>query len=96
MADGPPAISAPTGRPEITSRRTPGQTLGDIVHRPLDGMHPPSAPARWIRSTRPCQAARTEFRNLPTSSLRRLLSPDSDCAAESTCEEAEPVSLAPR
>src|SRR3954469_19835863 len=42
------------------------------------------------------QAARTEFRNLPTSSLRRLLSPDSDCAADSTCEEAEPVSLAPR
>ena len=25
-----------------------------------------------------------------------MLSPDSDCAAESTCEEAEPVSLAPR
>src|SRR3954469_8301557 len=42
------------------------------------------------------QAARTEFRNLPPSSLRRLLSPDSDCAADSTCEEAEPVSLAPR
>src|SRR6476619_3326004 len=42
------------------------------------------------------QAARTELRNLPTSSLRRLLSPDSDCAADSTCEEAEPVSLAPR
>ena len=41
------------------------------------------------------QAARTEFRNLPTSSLRRLLSPDSDCAAERTCDEAEPVSLAP-
>src|SRR5882724_3515935 len=42
------------------------------------------------------QAARTELRNLPTSSLRRVLSPDSDCAAESTCAEAEPVSLAPR
>src|SRR6478736_9661561 len=42
------------------------------------------------------QAARTELRNLPTSSLRRLLSPDSDCAAASTCEEAEPVSPAPR
>src|SRR5260370_6190504 len=41
-------------------------------------------------------AARTESRNLPTSSLSRLLSPDSDCAAESTCEEAEPLSDAPR
>src|SRR5450631_3727912 len=43
-----------------------------------------------------CYAALTELRNLPTSSLRRLESPDSDCAAERTCEEAEPVSLAPR
>jgi len=42
------------------------------------------------------QAARTESRNLPTSSLRRLLSLDSDCAAESTCEDADPASLAPR
>src|SRR6266700_7884454 len=42
------------------------------------------------------QAARTEFKNLPTSNLRRLLSPDSDCAAERTCDEADPVSLAPR
>src|SRR5450631_3064422 len=42
------------------------------------------------------QAVRTLFRNFPTSSLSRLLSPDSDCAAESTCEEADPVSLAPR
>src|SRR6476646_80407 len=40
------------------------------------------------------QAARTEFRNLPTSSLRRLPSPDSVCAADSTCDEADPVSLA--
>src|SRR5205809_672207 len=44
----------------------------------------------------PDQAARTELRNLPTSSLRRLLSDDNDCAAESTCEEADPASLAPR
>src|SRR5882724_8104494 len=42
------------------------------------------------------QAALTELRNLPTSSLRRLLSPDRDCAAASTCDEADPVSLAPR
>src|ERR1700722_15668245 len=41
-------------------------------------------------------AARTEFRNLLTSVLSRLLSPDSSRAAESTTDEAEPVSLAPR
>src|SRR5207253_7485813 len=38
----------------------------------------------------PAQAARTELRNLPTSSLRRFESRDRDCAAERTCEEAEP------
>ena len=42
------------------------------------------------------QAARTESRNFATSTLRRLLSPDSICAAESTCVEADPVSPAPR
>jgi hypothetical protein len=47
-----------------------------------------------LRSSRR-QAAPTELRNLPTSSLRWLLSPDSDCAAERTCDEADPVSLAP-
>ena len=41
------------------------------------------------------QAARTESRNLPTSSLRRLLSPDSSCAADSTCVDDDPVSVAP-
>src|SRR5882724_2065261 len=53
----------------------------------------------WPESRTPAplgQAALTELRNLPTSSLRRLLSPDSDCAAERTCDEADPVSLAPR
>src|SRR5476651_2033909 len=44
----------------------------------------------------PGQAARTVLRNLPTSVLSLLESRDSDCAAESTCVEAEPVSLAPR
>jgi hypothetical protein len=44
----------------------------------------------------PChQAARTEFKNFPTSSFSRLLSADSNCAAESTCEEADQVSVAP-
>jgi hypothetical protein len=42
------------------------------------------------------QAARTVSRNLPTSSLRRLLSRKSDCAAGTTYDEAEPVSQAPR
>src|SRR5450755_4027512 len=42
------------------------------------------------------QAARTDVRNLLTSARRRPLSPDSDFAAESTCEEAEPVSVTPR
>src|SRR5215510_14473275 len=42
------------------------------------------------------QAARTEVSNLETSALRRPLSPDSDFAADSTCEDAEPVSVAPR
>jgi hypothetical protein len=35
-------------------------------------------------------------RNFPTSTLRRLLSPDSDLADASTLEEADPVWLAPR
>jgi hypothetical protein len=34
--------------------------------------------------------------NLPTSSLSRSLSPDSDLAAASTWAEADPISLAPR
>src|SRR5206468_8534493 len=44
----------------------------------------------------PYQAGRTEVRNFETSTLRRLLSPDNICAADSTCEDAEPVSPAPR
>src|SRR4030081_1403412 len=50
----------------------------------------------WVGQPLRYQAALTELRNFPTSSLRRLLSPDSDCAAERTCDEADPVSLAPR
>src|SRR5215475_3564505 len=41
-------------------------------------------------------AARTVDRKLPTSCLRRLLSADRVCAAVRTCEEADPVSVAPR
>src|SRR3954451_20490119 len=56
----------------------------------------PSLPRHSSAQAGLAQAARTESRNLPTSSLRRLESDDSDCAAESTGDEAEPVSLAPR
>src|SRR5579864_2446273 len=42
------------------------------------------------------QAARTEVRNFDTSARSRPESVESVCAAESTCEEAEPVSAAPR
>ena len=41
------------------------------------------------------QAARTVARNLSTSSLRRLLSLDSDWAEDRTCADADPVSVAP-
>ncbi len=41
------------------------------------------------------QATLTELRNWLTSSLSRLLSLDSDFAAERTCAEADPVSVAP-
>ena len=47
-------------------------------------------------STAPlCHAARTVVRNWSTSTLRWLLSLASDCADDSTCEDAEPVSAAP-
>src|SRR4029078_6624698 len=61
-----------------------------IARRRQTRQRPDMAPER------PCQDARTESRNFSPSRLRRLLSPDSDCAAESTCVEAEPVSAAPR
>ena len=41
-------------------------------------------------------AARAVSKKLPTSTLRRLLSRESDCDDASTCDEAVPVSLAPR
>src|SRR5450759_5748073 len=41
-------------------------------------------------------AARTVARNLTISAFRRLFSFDSNCADESTWEDAEPVSPAPR
>jgi hypothetical protein len=41
-------------------------------------------------------AARTEFTNFSTSTLRRRLSCASDCAEARTCEDADWVSLAPR
>ena len=39
-------------------------------------------------------AERTELKNFLTSTLRRLDSLDSDCAAERTCDDADPVSAA--
>ena len=45
---------------------------------------------------RDAQAARTVARKRLTSSFSRLLSRASERAADSTCEEAEPVSVAPR
>lgn len=41
-------------------------------------------------------AARTLVRNLLTSVFNRVESLDSICAADNTCEEAVPVSVAPR
>src|SRR5207253_9101985 len=70
--------------------------------KPRHGRSLPSLPRHSscrgssCRGEPPGQAARTVSRNLPTSTLRRLLSPESDCAAASSCVEAEPVSLAPR
>src|ERR1700761_9622951 len=55
----------------------------------------PALPGPGLAKQR-SQAARTEVRNLLTSALRRLESPDSICAAERTCDEADPVSPAPR
>src|SRR5581483_5843982 len=43
----------------------------------------------------PRQAARTLLRNSSTSLFSRFDSFDSDCAEDSTCEEAAPVSPAP-
>ena len=50
----------------------------------------------WRKRTHFPHADRTLPRNRFISDLSRWLSLVSACAAESTCEEAEPVSLAPR
>jgi hypothetical protein len=42
------------------------------------------------------QAARTAVRNFATSVSSRPESVESDCAADNTCDDAEPVSVAPR
>src|SRR5829696_10275624 len=62
----------------------------------MDGGHGAKSAFAHPTLCLPPHAARTVSRNLPTSSLRRLESDDSDWAAESTCADAEPVSLAPR
>src|SRR5262245_9271426 len=96
---GPPKIPGQAG---IGVK--PGQFVGDDLpesRRPSHakgaaGLHVPGMSPAIPPAEPPCQAARTVSRNLSTSFLRRLLSPDSDCAAANSCEEAEPVSLAPR
>ena len=55
-----------------------------------------AARARCTRRMVAPYAVRTSSTNFCTSTLRRLLSLDSDCAEASTCAEAEPVSPAPR
>src|SRR4051812_43848255 len=59
-----------------------------VSGRPSGAISPRLA-GRWETVIRPPpgQAARTELRNLSTSSFSRLLSWDSDCAAECTCDE---------
>src|ERR1700760_2975105 len=69
------------------------------IAAPMAKMQPSairSEGARQNRSLGGRQAARTLVRNFDTSLLRRPESLDSDWAAESTCEEADPVSVAPR
>src|SRR5437879_697333 len=67
--------------------RWPNEKGGASEPRPLSDDDRPTGTA---------YAARTLLRKSSTSALRRLLSFDSDCAEDSTCEEAAPVSPAPR
>ena len=53
-------------------------------------------PSSLVHDLLNIQAARTEVRNFDTSTFKRLKSPASIFAADSTCEDAEPVSVAPR
>src|SRR5690242_14641883 len=78
--------------PPMTEFEVPNNRLRKWLRRPAE-WRPPKLSS--FARTQP-QAARTVSRNLATSAFRRLLSPDSICAADSTCEEAEPVSPAPR
>lgn len=68
---------------------------GEPAARPISADRSRSVPARSNRAA-VRQAALTELRNWATSCFRRPLSPDSDCAADRICDDAEPVSEAPR
>ena len=62
----------------------------------LKSLGQPGSGRNYVSNSPSCHAARTLLRNLPISSFRRLLSLARDCAADRTCEEAEPVSFEPR
>src|SRR5580693_10520333 len=68
------------------------------ANSPLDARDPPPATAKKWFSLRleNDQAARTAVRNFATSVSRRPESVESVCAADNTCDDAEPVSVAPR
>src|SRR6266446_9911941 len=77
----------------------PGWSDGNDQSAHLRQLRPgnPESLEQWGKRLASCRhAARTVLRNLPTWVLSRLESRDSVCAAESTCEEADPVSLVPR
>ncbi len=76
----PGSMASPTGPERVVLSCTPA------VSKPPEIQRRPSCVAS-------ADSSRIELRNLPTSSLRRLLSRDSDCAAESTSEEDAPAEM---
>jgi hypothetical protein len=94
MFDGPSKFAGST--PNVRAIRFPETA-------PPDGAAPamrrvPEA-RYWNAESVPfasAYAVRTVFKKFPTSSFSLLPSSARDCAAASTCEDAEPVSAAPR
>src|SRR5260370_38612715 len=72
-----------------------GGTIHELSMKPArcgsDFAQKPGTTGRALQD----QAALTVLRNFPTSSLRRVLSTDSDCAADRTWGDAQPELLAP-
>src|SRR5689334_6643036 len=84
---------------DIQSGDTPRRDTTLRPHRDLKTKAAGSFGPATFAFDDPCgspQAARTEPRNFATSDLSRPESADSVWAAENTCEEAAPVSVAPR